>query len=165
MDDEYPRPNWSERLLSAAALRAAGASLLVGLAGAAAAWRVWLVPREEAWRKRSETAQDVLKLYGLQMSYKKAKGVYANDAASLLSLAPDAAERKARMAEHLDLSTLAVVGDARRFKIEANVLDAERTLVSIRGPIADRPPARPEPALRAEKPAAVDTGSPLQRGR
>ncbi|NNN04896.1 MAG: hypothetical protein HKL90_03250 [Elusimicrobia bacterium] len=134
-----PRPSWRQRLFSAASLRLMFGALVVGAAASGAAWRLWLKPQNDAQRKRFETTEDVLELYGLQLKYARAHGFYASDLDALLALAPDGAARKARMAGHLDLTTLAVVGDAKKFKIEANVLDDDRTLVKILGPIFDRP--------------------------
>ena len=58
--------------------------------------------------------------------------------AALLSVSPDAAALKARLAANADMNTLAVVGTADKFKIELNVLDPERTSIKIRGPVAPR---------------------------
>jgi hypothetical protein len=133
---------------SPATLRLIVAALAVGAAASGAGWWFWLKPQLDVARLRSETTADVLTLYGLQMRYHQRKRTYANDLDSLLALEPDGAARKARMNGHLDLSTLAIVGDATKFKIEANVLDLQRTLIKIRGPIRDRPAPRPEVIVR-----------------
>jgi hypothetical protein len=138
------KPSLRERLFSAATLKALAAVAVIAAASTFAAWRIWLKPQREIARMRYETSNDVLQLYALQQRYATAKGTYASDLDSLLALTPDPAARKRMMGEHLDLATLTVVGDARKFKIEANVLDAERTLVKIRGPITDKPAPRPE---------------------
>jgi hypothetical protein len=143
-----PRPSWTQRLFNPSSARGLLLALATGAAAAGGGWWFWLKPHQELARVRFETDSDVLKLYGLQLRYKKAKGTYASDLDALLSLEPDAAARKARMADHMDLATLTIVGDAKKFKIEANVLDAERTLVKIRGPIQDRPAPRSEANVR-----------------
>ena len=134
-----PRPSWKERLFSAASLRLMFGALVLGAAASGAAWQFWMKPQRETQRKRFQTTNDVLELYGLQMQFARAHGFYAGDLDALLALTPDGAARKARMAGYLDLTTLAVVGDAKKFKIEANVLDEDRTLIKIQGPIVDRP--------------------------
>ncbi|MBI4371270.1 MAG: hypothetical protein HY552_03115 [Elusimicrobia bacterium] len=141
MDAAAP-PTEKPRRLSALVLAAAAAGLAAGLGAGALVWRLRLEPRYEAALRRYETVQDVMALYGLQERYKRAWGVYADGLDALLSIAPDGPALRARMAGHLDLATLAVVGGADRFKIEANALDGERTLVRVRGPVAQAPPAR-----------------------
>jgi hypothetical protein len=117
-------------------------------------------------QKRYESTIDIAKLYGLQLSYKRAKGTYANDLASLLSVEPDAAALKASLAANVDMTTLAVVGDAAKFKIELNVLDPVRTPIKIRGPIAPRPAAATEPsALPSQAPPLNSDGAPISAGR
>jgi hypothetical protein len=150
-----PRLDWRERIFSGTSLSLLFGALAVGAAAAGAGWKLWLKPQQDLARLRFETTADVLTLYALETRYKRAKGVYANDLDALLAQEPDAAARKSRMGTHLDLSTLAVVGDAKKFKIEANVLDAARTLIKIRGPLPDRP------TPRAEGPLAPETGLTL----
>ena len=167
------RPNWKESLFSAATLRLMIGALALGTAAAGAGWIFWLKPRQDDARLHFDTAADVLALYGLEQRYKQAKGVYASDLDALLAQEPDAAARKARMGVYIDLSTLTVVGDAQKFKIEANVLDAGRTLIKIRGPLPDRPKQRTEASLPPEiglsvgadgRPIAPEP-SPAPRGR
>jgi hypothetical protein len=154
-------PSWKERLFSAQALKMLVLTAALGAAAAAGGWQVWLKPQRDVARMRFETTRDVLSLYGLEMQYKKAKGVYASDLDALLALAPDGAARKADMGRHLDLTTLAIVGDAQKFKIEANVLDADRTLIKIRGPIQDRPAPRAEIVVPLAAGSGVDGGRPV----
>jgi len=161
---EIPVPqrlSWQQRLFTPALFKMLLAAAALGAATAGAAWWAWLRPARDAAAMRAATVDDVLALYGLEMRYAKAKGSYASDLDTLLTLTPDGAQRKARMAGHLDLSTLAIVGDARKFKIEANALDAERTLVKIKGPIADRPAPRTEVLLQDTGTGLGSDGKPL----
>ncbi len=139
MPDPEPRRPWTQRIFSRVSIPMLVGSLLAGAALAAAGWALWLRPMLELQRRRYATISDVLYLYGLEMNYGRARKTYANDLDTLLATAPDGAARKAAMAGHLDLSTLTIVGDARKFKIEANALDADRTLIKIKGPIIDHP--------------------------
>lgn len=151
--EEYARPR---------ALAAIAGGLLLGVAGIAVVRRAWLEPRRQAAQKRFETMSDLATLYGLQLAHKRATGRYADRLEALLALSPDGAALKARMAGHLDLNTLTVVGDEWAFKIEANVLDADRTLMKIKGPVHDvsRPKAAAPLAERAPK-IEVDAGAPI----
>ncbi|MDE2491190.1 MAG: hypothetical protein KGM24_10105 [Elusimicrobia bacterium] len=147
MSDAAAPSTWLQRLTSPRSLAAAAVGLLVGLGAAFVGQRVLLRPKKETARRRYETTRDVMRLYGLQLQYKKEKGVYANGLDSLLSVAPDAAALKAGFADHLDTTTLEVDGNAASFRIEANVLDADRTLVKIKGPVPEFPTRRPAPVL------------------
>ena len=120
------------RAAAIAAAVATGASIAAGL------WWVRLRPQSAASQRRYETFMDVLKLYDLQVAHKKVKGIYAGNLESLLVLSPDPAALKARLSAHADINTLTVVGNAERFKIEANVLDPQRTLIKIKGPAEKR---------------------------
>ena len=138
--------------------------IAVGLAlGAAAAawWRVEVVPEQALVHKRYQSTLDIATLYGLQLSYKRAVGTYANDLASLLAFDPQGAALKASLAANIDMNTLTVVGDAAKFKI--NVLDPDRTLIKVRGPIAPR--AQASSALPAPAPPMNADGSPISSGR
>lgn len=119
-------------------LLAVAGGVALGSAAAAAWWRFSVVPERALVRKRYQSTMDIATLYGLQLSYKRARGTYANDLASLLSVDPDGAALKASLAANVDMNTLTVVGDANKFKIELNVLDSGRTLIKIKGPIARR---------------------------
>jgi hypothetical protein len=93
---------------------------------------------------RAEAQMDLLRLEALQLDYKKRHGAFAADLGALLGSAPDGgAALRARLKEHTHLETLVVDGDADGFRLEANVRDAERTLLVIRGP---RPSDLREPA-------------------
>ena len=63
------------------------------------------------------------------------------------------------------MNTLTVVGDANKFKIELNVLDADRTLISVKGPIAPRAPPAAPLALPTQTPAMSAGGAPISPGR
>jgi hypothetical protein len=128
--------------------------LALGTALATGWWRISVVPEEALNLKRHQSILDLSKLYGLQLAYKQAHGTYANDFASLLTVAPDAAALKASLAANVDMTTLTVVGDANKFKIELNVLDRDRTPFKVRGPITWRPP------VRTAVPAGIATPAP-----
>lgn len=144
-------------------LLAIAVGLAVGALAAFGGWRLWLKPREINARKRYETVRDVASLYALQLTYKKRTGRYADGLDALLAIAQNRDAVKARLARNADLSTLTVVGDAEKFKIEANVLDEERTLVKIKGPLAPRVSAAP--AVTPAAPPMNADGSPLDPGR
>lgn len=156
--------DWKHILTHPRTVKALLAGLVVGGLCAAGGWWFWLKPQRAVARMRYETMQDVSTLFGLQLHYFKVKGVYAPDLDTLLALSPDRDEFKARMAGHLDMSTLAVVGDAERFKVEANVLDKDRTLIKIKGPIET--PKRVAPVLPPLAAPRVDAdGAPIAPGR
>ena len=139
--------------------------LALGAAAAAAWWHVVAAPQEALVQKRVQATLDISRLYGLQLSYKRVKGTYANDLGSLLLIDPDGAALKARLAANVDLNTLAVVGDADKFKIELNVLDPERTLIKVKGPVAPRGPAAAPPVLQTQAPPMNADGAPISSGR
>lgn len=141
-------------------LAALAAAVVLGLLGAAGVRRVWLKPQWDASDRRFETSRDLMTLYSLQLDHKAAKGVFAGDLDSLLALSPEGAALKARLAAHVDMNTLAVVGDAERFKLEANVLDPERTLIKVRGPILESA-AGPAPAADAASASGLNEGAPI----
>jgi hypothetical protein len=138
------------------------------LAGAVATgvwWKYSLVPDQALVQKRYQSTMDIARMYGLQLAYKRAHGTYANDFASLLSVAPEAAELKASLAANVDMNTLTVVGDANKFKIELNVLDSERTPIRVKGPVAERKSA-PEPAAVPAPVAPMNSdGAPIVPAR
>jgi len=108
--------------------------LALGAAGAAAGWAVYLKPMRAiaATRYRSHVA--LMRLYDMELSYHAARGTYANDLDTLLASAPDGDKVRAQLKTSVDLNTLAVVGTASWFRLEANILDPERTAVKFRGP-------------------------------
>ncbi|HXT01291.1 MAG TPA: hypothetical protein VN915_11490 [Elusimicrobiota bacterium] len=141
------------------------ATFLVGGA-AAGAWRMYmLLPEQAMVHKRYQSSLDIARMYGLQLSYKRAHGTYANDFASLLTVAPDAAELKASLAANVDMNTLTVVGDESRFKIELNVLDGQRTPIKVKGPVPDARPAAAPAALTPAPPPMSADGAPIVPAR
>ena len=113
-------------------------SLTVGAAGAGVGWQVYLKPIRALAYTRYESHLALMRLYDLQVAYRAANGTYANDLDTLLASAPDAAQLREKLKATVDINTLAVVGDANRFRLEANVLDPQRTSVKIRGPLGER---------------------------
>lgn len=113
-------------------------SLALGAAGAAAGRHFYLKPLRAVAYTRYQSHLALMRLYDLQMAYRGANGTFANDLDTLLAGAPDAAKLREQLAASVDINTLAVVGDANRFRLEANIRDAERTSVKIRGPLGER---------------------------
>lgn len=101
-------------------------------------WKTLLAPAkaEAAVRYRSHGA--LMRLYELQLERHKSLGSFANDLDSLLAGAPDAEKIRAELKATTDINTLAVIGDAEKFRLEANILDSERTLVKFRGTAGGR---------------------------
>lgn len=140
--------------------------MLLGAAAAGVWWKYFLVPQQALVQKRYQSSLDIARMYGLQLSYKRAHGAYANDFASLMTVAPEAAELKARLAANVDMNTLTVVGDANKFKIELNVLDGERTPIRIKGPIPETKPASaPATLVPAAPPPMNADGAPIAPAR
>jgi hypothetical protein len=110
-------------------------ALALGGAGAGAYWQFALKPMRAVAYTRYQSHLALMRLYDLQIAYRDANGTYANDLDTLLMSAPDGAQLRAQLKGCVDLNTLAVVGDASRFRLEANVLDPSRTSVKIRGPM------------------------------
>jgi hypothetical protein len=153
--------HWKQRLTHWTTFALIAASAAIGLGLHFVLKRVSGDADQVITRKRYQASLDLSQMYGLQVSYKRAKGTYANDLASLLSVDPDAAALKASLAANVDMNTLAVVGDANKFKIELNVLDPDRTPIKIRGPIPAKT-AAPEPsALPAPAPPSNGDGAPI----
>ena len=115
--------------------------LAAGAAGTAAGWKLWLEPMRPIAERRYQTHQALMRLYDMQLAYHGARGTYADDLESLLASAPDGARVGGILRANADYATLTVVGDARRFRLEANVLDPGRTVIKIRGPMGA--PVRP----------------------
>ncbi|MFI5350834.1 MAG: hypothetical protein ACHQ2Z_14900 [Elusimicrobiota bacterium] len=155
--------NWKERLAHRTTLLALAGGLALGAAAAAAYRHIAVAPQQALVQKRVQATLDLAKLYGLQLAYKRVKGTYADDLGSLLLIDPDGASLKARLAANVDMNTLAVVGDADKFKIELNVLDPERTLIKVKGPVAPRGPAAAPPTLRTQAPPMNADGAPIGR--
>ncbi|MBI2790216.1 MAG: hypothetical protein HYX59_16220 [Elusimicrobia bacterium] len=112
--------------------------LAVVAAGSAVYKKVVLKPELALATKRYETQMGLMRLYDLQMAYRKGHETYANDLETLLATAPDGAQLREKLKANLDIGTLAVIGDEDRFRLEANVLDPQRTLIKIRGPLGER---------------------------
>jgi|CXWL01.1.fsa_nt_gi hypothetical protein len=110
-------------------------ALVCGVAGTAAGWTLWLKPQQVTAQRRYQTHQALMRLHDMQMTYRAARGTFANDLDSLLAASPDGAKVREILRANADDATLTVVGDAQKFRLEANVLDGERTLVKIRGPM------------------------------
>ncbi len=114
-------------------------ALACGAAGTAAGWALWLKPQQAVAEKRYQTHQALMRLYDMQMAYRAGRGTFAGDLDSLLASAPDGATVRAILHANADDATLTVVGDAQKFRLEANVLDPERTIIKIRGPMGEPP--------------------------
>lgn len=113
-------------------------ALALGAAGAGVGWRFYLKPLRAIADTRYQSHLCLMRLYDLQMAYRGANGTFANDLDALLASAPDGGRLREQLKASVDLDTLAVIGDANRFRLEANVLDPERTSVKIRGPLGER---------------------------
>lgn len=113
-------------------------ALALGAAGAGVGWKLFLQPARAIAAIRYQSHLGLMRLYDLQVAYHGAHGTYANDLDTLLASAPDGAKLRAQLAATMDINTLAVIGDATRFRLEANVLDPQRTSVKIRGPLGGR---------------------------
>ena len=113
-------------------------ALAVGAAGAGIGWKVYLKPIRALADIRYQSHLALMRLYDLQVAYRAANGAYANDLDTLLASESDGAQLREKLKATVDLNTLAVVGDASRFRLEANVLDPQRTSVKIRGPLGER---------------------------
>lgn len=112
--------------------------LAVVAAGSAVYKKTVLKPELALATMRYEAQMGLMRLYDLQMEYRKGHEAYANDLEALLATAPDGAQLREKLKANMDISTLAVIGDADRFRLEANILDPQRTLVKIRGPLGER---------------------------
>ena len=129
----YKRQLFSPRSLAAMAV--------AGVLSAAAAYGYWktvLKPLQEISEKRYKSHMTLMRLYELQLAYRKTHETYAKDLDSLLASAADGPQLRAQLQATVDMATLAVIGDADRFRLEANILDHERTLVKFRGPTGGR---------------------------
>lgn len=113
-------------------------SIILGLFAAEVGRRLYLKPLRAIADLRYQSHLGLMRLYDLQMAYHGAYGTFANDLETLLASAPDGAKLRAQLKASVDLDTVAVIGDAKRFRLEVNVLDAERTSVKLRGPLGAR---------------------------
>ncbi len=113
-------------------------ALAIGAAASGIGWKVYLEPQRAIARTQFQAHNTLLRLYDLQMAYGEARGAFANDLEALLAGAADAPQIRASLKASVDLNTLAVIGDDKRFRLEANVLDPLRTSIKIRGPVGER---------------------------
>ena len=120
------------------ALVIVGLVLAGAAAGSAVYKKVVLKPELALATMRFDSQMGLMRLYDLQMEYRKSHEAYANDLETLLATAPDGAQLRDKLKASTDITTLAVIGDADRFRLEANIRDPQRTLVKIRGPLGER---------------------------
>lgn len=116
------------------------AAAALALAGTAGWWYVVAKPEYDTLMLRARANADLFALYDLQVSHRQRNGVYADDLESLLKNALDGGAALRRdLAAHTHLDTLVVAGDEEKFRLEANVRDAQRTLLKIKGPRVGTP--------------------------
>ena len=111
--------------------------LLSFAAGGGVAWlggRLLLEPSRELAQLRFQAQGAMLKLHDLQTAYRKSKGRYAPNLDALLATSPDPAALRAELTARVDMNTLVVRSGAATFRLEANILDPERTLIKLKGP-------------------------------
>jgi len=113
-------------------------ALALGAGGAALGRHFYLKPIRATADLRYQSHLGLMRLYDLQMEYHGANETFANDLDTLLASASDGPKLREQLAATMDINTLAVIGDANRFRLEANVLDERRTSVKIRGPLGER---------------------------
>lgn len=114
------------------------AGALITAAWLGIVWKTELVPIRAAADVRFRSHNALMRLYELQLKHHKANGTFAGDLETLLAGVPDAEKLREELKATTDINTLAVIGDAQKFRLEANVLDAERTLVKFRGTAGGR---------------------------
>lgn len=101
-------------------------------------WQFYLKPQRAIAFTRYQSHDLLMKLYDLQIAYHAAHGTYADGLDALLASDPDGAQIRQRLRTCVDLNTIAVLGEQDRFRLEVNILDPQRTLVKIRGPLGRR---------------------------
>lgn len=159
-----PAPlTWQQRLLAPRTLAALAAGLLMGGALTAGIWYFQTKPQLDAAQLVYDATMDLWSLYDLQMASMKTSGTYRSGLDALLKTAPDGAALKARLASHVDLNTIAVVGDAEKFKIELNILNKDRTLLKVKGPIGKYMWTAQAARVIPEHVAGTDDGAPIAR--
>lgn len=129
---------YKRRVVSPASLAAIGISTALSIAGVAGFHTFFIKPRRAIIATRYNSHVALMRLYKLQLSYHAAHGTFASTLETLLSSTPDGAQLREQLKATTDITTLAVIGDASRFRLEANILDPERTLVKFRGSAARR---------------------------
>jgi hypothetical protein len=155
MEETAPPPSRFAEFLNAMkqpkVLGSIALGLALGGAGTAVAYQVWLKPLRAIAERRYGTQEALMRLYDLQLAYRASHGAFANDLETLVGSAPDAEKVRAKLRANADYSTLVVKGDAEKFRLEANVLDPQRTIIRFRGPFgAAAAPSRPEPEALPE---------------
>lgn len=148
-------PSLKDRLTPGVARAIAASLLIVAVVLIAGGWLFYVKPQNVEFAQRSQAHRSLMKLFDLQTAYHQVHGTFANNLDSLLAAAPDGPQVREQLKTCVDINTVAVVGDAERFKLEINVLDGRRTPMKIRGPaLGPKPyiPPRPE-----KRPIAPDT--------
>ena len=162
MDDAaWKALTWKQRARHPRTLAAIFGALVAGVVFGAVGWYVSIRPALRVEKMRYESTLDIAKLYGLQLSYKKAHGVYADSLDALLHDAPDRDALRADLILNVDTTTIAVVGDAEKFKIELNVLDAERSSIKVKGPVQPRADAKAPAAMPEPEQPMNSAGAPV----
>ncbi|MEQ1919004.1 MAG: hypothetical protein ABL955_07375 [Elusimicrobiota bacterium] len=111
---------------------------ILALAGVGAVWKFYVLPVRAVSNIRFQAHGCLMRMYDLQLAYHGTHGAYANDLETLLASASDGAQLREKLKASVDINTLAVVGDATRFRLEINMLDPQRTALKIRGPSGQR---------------------------
>ncbi|MEK7389772.1 MAG: hypothetical protein AAB036_08735 [Elusimicrobiota bacterium] len=114
-------------------------ALLIGVLGSGIGWNLWIRPLRDVSQRRYQAHQAMMRLYDLQMQYRAARGVFAGDIDTLLASTQDGERVRSILKANTDFTTLTVVGGEQSFRLEANVLDSERTIIKIRGPMGEPP--------------------------
>jgi hypothetical protein len=133
-----PAPSKLASLASPKALKILAISIALGVGSFAATYFLVYGPARATAKRRYDAQMAMLKLYDLQTAYRAARGTYAGSLEELLASSPEGPALRAELAANADINTLTVVGDEEKFKLEANVLDSERTLIKIKGPLEER---------------------------
>jgi hypothetical protein len=140
MDSPTPpaAPSKLAFLTSPKGLKILAAAIALGAGSFAATYFLVYAPARATAKRRYDAQMAMLKLYDLQTAYRAARGTYAGSLEELLASSPEGPALRAELAANADINTLTVVGDEEKFKLEANVLDSERTLIKIKGPLEEQ---------------------------
>ena len=113
-----------------------GAALAIAAGGGIGivAGRMVAEPHRKLGELRFKAQTVMFKLHDLQRDFRRAKGQYANGLDALLASTPEGPAIRKELSERVDMNTLVVKGDAKAFRLEANILDPERTLIKLKGP-------------------------------
>jgi hypothetical protein len=133
-DTESYFVRWKRASLAPKMLLLLGLSTVLSGVGCFAYWQFAMKPQLEAAQTHYRAHIAMMRLWDLQKAYHAAHGTYANDLDSVLAGAPDADKLRETLKNNTDINTLVVRGDEKRFRLEANILDSERTLLKFRGP-------------------------------